>query len=132
MLSDKLIFQIIIISYLLIFKQLLRSQLNESRVKNELLEQALRVIAQENLDLELKKIRDGKQTSSGGANGSGVINPTDGGLSHQNNHGRSSSRTVSPSPQSNKTSTEDDALDELESGSEFDEFFDIGNLNISI
>lgn len=87
--------------------QLLRSQLNESRVKNELLEQALRVIAQENLDLELKKIREGKAT-------------------------RSSSQNVSPLPMSHKASTEEEeeALDEVENesciNSDLDEFFDIG------
>jgi hypothetical protein len=92
--------------------KLLRAQLNESRVKNELLEQALRVIAQENLELELKKIREGK-TSSGGeyvTAGQGV------------RAALSTSRNASPSPQSNKNSTEDD----LDNDSDLDEFFDIG------
>jgi hypothetical protein len=81
-------------------------------MKNELLEQALRVIAQENLELELKKIREGKQT--GGSGGEYV----QGGV-----HALSTSRNASPSPQSNKNnSTEDD----LDNDSDLDEFFDIG------
>lgn len=97
--------------------------MNESRVKNELLEQALRVIAQENLDLELKKL---KESGSGGViGGKTTRGPATG------------SRNVSPSPVSNKVSTEEEALDDQDENvgeeessvinSDLDEFFDIAD-----
>lgn len=44
--------------------QLLKSQLAETRSKCELLEQSLRVIAQENLELETNKIKHPRNTKS--------------------------------------------------------------------
>ena len=86
--------------------------MNESRVKNDLLEQALRVIAQENLDLELKKIKEAR----GGTSSRSARN----------------SRNVSPLPLGNKIPTEEEeTIEDIETGSiinsDMDEFFDIGN-----
>lgn len=84
---------------------MLKSQLIDTRAKCELLEQSLRVLAQENLELESKKLRNHPNTSS------------------------------APSPTSAKTSMEDEVGTEagnqncsiVESdNSEFEEFFDIG------
>ncbi len=68
-----------------------------------MLEQSLRVIAQENHDLESKKLHE---KSIGGKNGF------------------KTSRNVSPSPA--KISTEDELPNETASDDELEEFFDIG------
>ena len=87
---------------------MLKSQLIDTRAKCELLEQSLRVLAQENLELESKKLRH-----------------------HLNN------TSSVPSPSSAKTASMEDEIG-TEAGnpscsivesdnSEFEEFFDIGN-----
>lgn len=85
---------------------MLKSQLIEAKHKSELLEQSLRVIAQENHDLESKKLHDDSKTS----------------------------RNVSPSPASAKMSTEDELGNEAGNDmiSDDEEFFDIGIIHSSI
>ena len=50
--------RLVLILGLLLGSKLIKSQLNETRLKCELLEQSLRVIAQENHDLEVKKMHE--------------------------------------------------------------------------
>ena len=69
----------------------------ESRLKCELLEQSLRVLAQENLDLEGKNLQETSSKSL------------------------KTSRSVSPSPLSEQIQSPEEAY-----GSDAEEFFDIG------
>ncbi len=84
----------------------MRSQLNEWKGKNELLEQALRVLAQENLELELKKIN----SNASGANVSPLAGAT-ATAGHKHHY------------------EDEETLEGVETGSvinsEMDEFFDI-------
>ena len=88
--------------------QLLKSQLAETRLKCELLEQSLRVLAQENHDLEVKKLHDPNYRSV------------------------RASRNASPSPASAKLSTEDEIGNDaglevsISESNDLEEFFDIG------
>ncbi len=98
---------------MILFK-LLKSQLNESRVKCELLEQSLRVLAQENHDMETKKLHHDKHASGHASQVQDVDFPD------VNNVKRSSAddETEAQWYTGNKESSENES----------EEFFDIGNL----
>lgn len=106
-LENTLLVQKITINSIYLLIQFLKAQLAESRSKCELLEQSLRVIAQENLDLEAKKLRSNVKPS----------------------------RAASPSKASAKMSTEDEIANDAGLNSSIlgededqleEEFFDIG------
>ena len=93
----------------------MKSQLNDTRLKCELLEQSLRVLAQENHDMEAKKLHQEKHKTSASAN-----------TSHQNN-------IDLPSSGARDVSTEEEIIGHNadmndDSDGESEEFFDIGKI----
>ena len=120
-----------------LYFQLLKSQLAETKHKAELLEQSLRVIAQENHDLETKKITKSSISTNVNNNTNSNTTTTSNNTIHSNVNASSACssknlRNDSPSLESAKNSTEDEsALNEAnnDSDNEYEEFFDIGKLN---